>query len=98
MNAPLPKNASRYTLAEIAEALGVHRTSVLRRAKKESWPAEKAGRGMAYSLSTLPRAVARKVSAYKAIQAAMADKELERENRFILVIDGEAFAVRRISS
>ncbi|WP_306603878.1 Mu transposase C-terminal domain-containing protein [Azonexus sp.] len=57
MNAPLPTAVPRYSLADIAEALGAHRTSVLRRANKEAWPAEKAGRGLAYPASSLPKAI-----------------------------------------
>lgn len=45
----------RYTIAEIAEATGVHRTSVMRRAEREAWPAEKVGRSQAYPLASLPK-------------------------------------------
>lgn len=59
MNAPLPISAPRYTLAEIAEALDVHRTSVSRRATKEGWLSEEVsvlgGKQRLYPLASLPK-------------------------------------------
>ena len=46
-----------YTSKEIAEALGVVRSSVIRRADKEAWPAQtrrERGGGRLYALATLP--------------------------------------------
>lgn len=62
MNAPLPKSAQRHTLAEIAAAAGKHKTSMLRRAEKETWPFEDVphpgGKKRFYPLATLPKDVA----------------------------------------
>lgn len=58
MNAPLPATAPRYTLAEIAETIGKHKTSVLRRAEKEAWLFEDVphpgGKKRFYPVATLP--------------------------------------------
>lgn len=59
MNAALPTSEACYTLGEIAEAIGAHKTSALRRADKETWPFEEvAGRGgkkRYYPLANLPK-------------------------------------------
>lgn len=59
MNAPLPMNAPRYTPAEIAEAMGVTKRTIERRAEREFWPFEEiAGRGgkkRFYPLASLPK-------------------------------------------
>lgn len=58
MNAPLPVAAARYDLAEIAKAIGVHKSNVARRANKESWSFEDApvrgGKKRFYPVATLP--------------------------------------------
>jgi len=64
-------------IAEIAQALGVHRTSALRRAEKEKWPAEKAGRGLTYPLATLPADVRRAVEQLRAAQHAVTRPSVE---------------------
>ena len=55
------KKADVASITEIAKALGVHRTSAVRRAADESWPyTEQTGRGgrkRLYPLATLPDAV-----------------------------------------
>lgn len=59
--------SDQFTLAEIAEALGVHKTSVLRRADRESWTfSEEPFRGGSrrlYFLATLPRDVKKALAA-----------------------------------
>lgn len=55
MKAPLSSAEKRYTMAEIAEALGLSKQAAQKRANKEAWPAEKAGRGLTYPLATLPK-------------------------------------------
>lgn len=58
MNAPLLPAVQRYTLNEIAEAIGAHKTSAMRRADRESWLFEEvSGRGgkkRFYPVATLP--------------------------------------------
>lgn len=58
MNAPLPSVAVSATLVEIAKSLGLHKTSAVRRAGRESWPfdetATRGGRLRLYPLDTLP--------------------------------------------
>jgi len=53
--------SARVTLAEIAAALGAHKTSVMRRATKEAWPYEEVphpgGARRIYDPATLPKAV-----------------------------------------
>ncbi|MFZ4539286.1 integrase catalytic domain-containing protein [Propionivibrio sp.] len=75
MKAPLPEAATSVTLAEIAEALGAHRTSVLRRAEKEAWPfiaiAGRGGNNRRYPLSTLPSSVAKTVVDFTAFKNAI---------------------------
>lgn len=71
MKAPLPKSEPRYTLADIGEATGAHRTSIMRRANKEQWPAVKAGRGLAYPLASLPKDIREAVQLW-AVKRAMA--------------------------
>lgn len=62
MNAPLPQSVQRYTLAEIAAALGKHKTSMMRRAEKEAWPFNEepalGGKKRYYPIATLPKPVA----------------------------------------
>lgn len=57
MNAPLPMRAPRYAMGEIAEALNVSKQAAQKRANKEGWVAEQAGRGLAYPLATLPKEI-----------------------------------------
>lgn len=57
MNAPLPCSVRRYTLAEIAVALDVSKQAAQKRANKEEWPSEAAGRGRTYPFVTLPKQV-----------------------------------------
>jgi putative transposase len=47
--------SARYSMAEIAEALGVSKQAAQARANKGQWPAEKAGRGLAYPVTSLPK-------------------------------------------
>ena len=68
MNAPLPISTTHASIAEIAQALGIHRTSAQRRADKEGWPAEKAGRGMVYPLAILPTDVRKAVEHLRAVR------------------------------
>ena len=49
------------TLAEIAEALGVSKQATQKRANKEHWLSQQAGRGRSYPLATLPSDVAQSV-------------------------------------
>ncbi len=70
MNAPLPARIPRYTLAEIADAMNAHRTSVARRAEKESWPFEqvavRGGKQRLYPLATLPKPIRDSIHAWEA--------------------------------
>lgn len=68
MNAPLPLAATHASIAEIAQALGVSKQAAQKRANKEKWPAEKAGRGMAYPLATLPTDVRKAVEHLRAVK------------------------------
>lgn len=58
MNAPLEKSVQRYTLAEIAEALGFSKQAIAVRATREAWPFdEETGRGgkkRFYPFSSIP--------------------------------------------
>ena len=58
MNAPLPSVAVSATLVEIGKALGLHRTSALRRSEREAWPFEetttRGGQLRLFPLATLP--------------------------------------------
>jgi putative transposase len=56
MKAALP-NAGQYSMADIAEALGISKQAAQKRSNKEEWPSERAGRGMIYPLSSLPKDV-----------------------------------------
>ncbi len=64
MNAPLPTAVPRYSLADIAEALRVSKQAAQKRANKEAWPAEKAGRGFVYPATALPKAVREAVQSW----------------------------------
>ena len=76
---------SHVTLAQIAEALGVHRTSALRRAAKEGWPyAEEVTRGgtlRLYPLTDLPREVREALTTHAAHQESAALVEEMDETR-----------------
>lgn len=54
MNAPLPATAPRYTMSEIAGALGISKQAAQKQANREGWVGEKFGRGLVYSPATLP--------------------------------------------
>lgn len=58
MNALAPKEVQRYTLAEIAEAMGVSKSGVEKRARRQSWPfteeAVRGGKKRIYPAPTLP--------------------------------------------
>lgn len=66
---------SRVTLAQIAEALGVHRTSAMRRAAREGWaPIDDSATTrsqLAYALADLPKEVRKAVQAH-ALHSAVA--------------------------
>lgn len=74
MSTSLP-TAHKHALTEIAEVLGVHRTSISRRAKKEGWPSEEVsvlgGKQCLYPLTTLPKDV-REACQLWAVKRAMA--------------------------
>ena len=59
MNALLPTSTLRYTLADIANVLSLHKTSVMRRSEKEAWPFEeesvRGGKKRFYALIGLPK-------------------------------------------
>lgn len=59
-----------HTLAEIADALGVSKQAVQKRANKECWPSEQDGRGRAYPVADLPRDILTSLQK-KAIAAAL---------------------------
>ena len=75
MNASLPISAPRYTLVEIAEALGKARSGLFSRAAKEGWPfvevAVKGGKKRFYPLATLPKEIRETVQLW-AVKRAMA--------------------------
>lgn len=66
VNAPMPAAVQRYTLAEIAEALGRVKSSVAARAEKESWSfdavAVRGGKKRLYPVSGLPADVRRAIA------------------------------------
>ena len=74
MNAPLPSVAMRYSLADIAEALGVSKQATAKRAENDTWPFDEvAGRGgmkRFYPLATLPKPVREALQA-KAIASVL---------------------------
>lgn len=74
MNAPLPMIAPRYTLAEIAEAIGLVKRSTERRAAKENWSFEQAsvrgGKQRLYPLAGLPADIREAISLKRAAEAA----------------------------
>lgn len=74
MNAAVPSAIKRYTLAEIAEAAQVNKSSVVRRATKESWAFEEiAHPGQSkrtFALTDLPKDI-QKALTDKAINAVM---------------------------
>lgn len=76
MNAPIPQAAIRFSIADIAKALDIHRTNAVRRAEKELWPFEEAavrgGKKRLYRLDTLPKDVREAVMTHSAIKAAEA--------------------------
>lgn len=89
---------ARYTMHEIATALGVHRTSVLRRARREGWAYTErsgiGGRRRLYAESVLPDDLVLRLAARDAIRtldAAGADTPM-----FILSVDGVCYSVRRL--
>lgn len=55
MNAALPQSVRQYTVADIAEALGVSKQAVQKRANNDAWASAPAGRGRAYPFVTLPK-------------------------------------------
>ena len=71
MNAPLPPVAVSATLVEIGKALGLHRTSALRRSEREAWPfdetAMRGGKLRLYPLPTLPADVAGAVKRFRQV-------------------------------
>lgn len=83
MTAILPSSVFPATLAEIAHALGVHKTSALRRAKKEVWPFEevavRGGLQCLYPIATLPSAVAQAVERLRAARHAVENPTLEQQ-------------------
>lgn len=70
MNAALPSATKRYTLNEIADAKGVSRQALSKRANKENWPDEKiacsGGHQRYFALTDLP----------KDLQKALTDKAI----------------------
>jgi len=70
MNAPLPSSIRQYTLADISDAIGVSKQALQKRANKEGWPSEQAGRGRAYLQPTLPKDIQSALQK-KAIAAAL---------------------------
>lgn len=75
----------RLTLAEIAPALGVDRSSVARRADKDAWPYEsepyRGGQRKLYPLATLPKSVATACERYYAAQESGTEARRELEAR-----------------
>ena len=67
-------NQRQLTAAEVASSIGVHRTSIMRRAEKESWPFEEqtnpGGKKRLYPVATLPADI-RKTLQKTAIAAAL---------------------------
>lgn len=92
-------NAPRYSIAEIAAALGVTKNAVQRRANREAWPFEEAsvrgGKKRLYATAVLPRAIRLKMAARTAIKAVKAAAGSNQE-RFVVVVDNEVFEVRRL--
>ena len=91
--------AKRYSVAEIAEALGVSKNAVQRRANKERWKYEEAstrgGWRRLYADADLPRAIARKLAVRAAVGAVKATKQ-ELESLYVVFGD-EVFEVRRLA-
>lgn len=75
MNATLPMSAPRYTLVEIAEALGKSRSAVTERARKDAWAFVEegviGGKKRFYPLATLPKEIRETVQLW-AVKRAMA--------------------------
>lgn len=95
--------SARVTLAEIAEALGVTKDTVRMRAKREGWPCEtrpvRGGQQFVFEVDALPKKVARRVGAKRAIaavKAASTKAERPMPNVFVMVVGDEVFEVRRI--
>ncbi len=74
MNAPLPEAVTRYSMAEIVDAIGKARSGVFSRAEKEKWPFEevaiRGGKKRLYPMSTLPKDV-RDALQKRAVAAAL---------------------------
>lgn len=74
MNAALPSAVKRYTLAEIAAAIQVNKSSAIRRSVKESWACEevpvRGGRQKLFALTDLPKDIQKALTSH-AINAVM---------------------------
>lgn len=94
-------SAARYTMSGIAEALGVHRTSILRRARREGWKySETTGRGgtrRIYVAKALPRDIATTLAA-RVVTGAVKAAAGETPALLVFFLDGEVFEVRRLPS
>lgn len=95
------KSSDSVTMAEVAEALGIRKQGVQRRATREAWPFEevavRGGKKRLYKTADLPRVIVRKLAARRAIKAVKAAMP-EVPASFILVVDGEVFQVRQVSA
>ena len=57
MNPRISDTVKRYSMAEIANAVGISKQAAQKRANKEGWKSEKVGRGQKYGADSLPKDV-----------------------------------------
>ena len=92
---------SSFTIAQIANALGVSKNAVMSRAKRYNWKrSEKTalgGRAWVYEANDLPKPIRRKVVAFYAAKVVKKTRAVVPDI-FLLVVDGELFEVRRVGS
>lgn len=83
MNAPLPSSALAATLDEIAQALGITKRTVERRAKRENWPFEasavRGGQQRLYPIATLPASVGKDIERLRQAIYAVENPSLEQK-------------------
>lgn len=91
------------TLAEIAEALGKTTGAVRLRAKRGGWAHTtrpvRGGQQFVFELDALPKQVARRIAATRAVvavKAAAAKTGKSVPETFVMVVGDEVFEVRRI--
>ena len=89
----------RYSVAEMAAALGVTKNAIRNRANRHGWPFElassKGGKKRLYKAAALPPAFVRKISVCAAIKALKVANG-KAPDVFVVVMDGDVFEVRRL--